>query len=210
MESSQSCFRRKYAKTKDYKGTRDKSKTDTYMPYINEMFQWLRMYVPSTHYYGIENDDVFSIVGNKHSHVTMVGNDSDLLAIPGKHYNLRNNSIKYVSNPGDIDYRTGDKIKATGSFNTWAKILTGAAKENYSGLKGVGAKRAYEILKDCSTAEEMEYTVTLEFYKRLGPDEGKTKLEEGYILCKLLEDLEGFVEPFAIDFPEYAKDKLVW
>lgn len=212
MEVSLSNFRHKYAVSKDYKGNRDKAKMEKYLPYIRDVFKWSKIYLPAIIHGGIENDDVISLLGNKYgpdSNLVFIANDVDMLAVPGTHYNLRSCLITRVTLPGTIEYKEG-KCKATGHYNIWSKIIKGSPKENYPGIKGAGDRKAYELLKNCNTEEDMIQVTTEAFYTTYGIEKGKLLLEEGYSLCNLLRHNPSFVDPPVTDFVQYCNNKLVW
>lgn len=210
LENSSSNFRRKVAVTKEYKGQREKyrDKTAEYLPYLYECFTFIRENLNPVTYYGIENDDAISIIGNKMRNCIICGDDVDLLSIPGKHYKLKKNIVIDVKDCGTIEI-VNDKVLATGVYNTYFKIIKGSAKENYSGVSGYGEKKVYALfkqiendLKDVSKRKKKDLLINrLQclcmdlFYNTFGVKDGKDKLEEGFRLCYLLEDNNNFIFP---------------
>jgi 5'-3' exonuclease len=82
--------------------------------------------------------------------------DKDLLGVPGAHFYWgRNNGpkrLKLADYPYDeVFYVTEDE--ANKFFYT--QLLTGDSADNIKGLKGIGPKRAKDILADCTTAREL-------------------------------------------------------
>lgn len=211
IESSITNFRLDYAVRDVYKGTRDKVKTHRALPYLSDIFKWIKYYFPATIYRGCENDDVFSLLSEKYKdyigQLVYCANDSDLLAIPGKHHNVRSGMIREVEYPGEILYKTG-KLFATGYYNTYSKMLTGASKENFKGVKGLGKKGAYKLLKDCTTEQEMIDVVVDAYYQKYGAI-ARPMIEEAGILCKLLK-YTSFQDPIVTNFPNLVTKKLTW
>lgn len=214
-ETSLTNFRIRIAKSKGYKSHRPKAKEKlkVYLPYLHDVFKWANLFLPATLFKGIENDDVFSLISYKYEQykeqIYICGNDSDLLAIPANHFNIKKNNLVKVRLPGSIN-DNGKKIVATGIYNKWFKIIAGASKENYEGVKGLGPKRTYNLIKDCKDEEELKTVAIEAFYTTYGPELGKEKLEEGYSLCNLLKRNQSFVDPLVTNFTKYASLKLIW
>jgi 5'-3' exonuclease len=206
LEKSKTNFRHNIAVSKGYKENRIKSKETikNYLPYLNDVFNYIREQLYPVTYLGVENDDILSIMAHSYPHVVICGNDVDLLAIPGTHYNIKTNETKVVTSLGKISYEE-NKLKATGLYNIYAKILKGSSKENYSGLIGYGPKKVYQLLKDCKTEEEMQRLCIDLFYTTYGPVEGKKKLEEGFRLCWLIQSNTSFKPPHIIDYGKIKK-----
>ena len=84
---------------------------------------------------GMEAEDKVAIEYNLDpSNSIMVGQDKDLLQVPGFHYN----------------YRTGEFItisKLEGNFRLWKQILMGDITDSILGIPGTGEKRAEVLLQ---------------------------------------------------------------
>ena len=205
LEKSSTNFRKEIAVSKDYKGQRvsNREKIQTYLPYLNEVFTYIKAKLKPVTYLNVENDDILSILGHKYNNVIIVGNDSDLLSIPGKHYDLRQNVLFEVSLPGMLSFHKG-KLYSTGYYNTFSKILKGSQKENYSGVLGCGSKKAFELLREAKTENEMFAIALKHFTSVYGQKEGLTKFIEGFKLCFLLTENPTFIEPDVVSI-DYLK-----
>jgi 5'-3' exonuclease len=198
-EKSKSNFRLSVAYSKGYKENRQSNRdsVDNYLPYLNDCFRVLKEFGTAL-YLGIENVDAISISKNRfknHYNTIICGDDSDLLSIEGDHYRLRRNESMSVSGIGSIEVNSKGKLIATGLYSTYSKIIKGSQKENYSGLKGLGDKAAYNLLKDLSTEEEMRDLCVDLFTQTFGYRDGIKKLDEGFRLCYLLKENSNFITP---------------
>ena len=205
LERSNSNFRNEVAKTKKYKAHRRTKKAqdniNKYSPYLKDVFEEIREnYNPKT-YLGIENDDALGILSTRFKNTVIIGNDKDLLCIPGVHHNLRTNKINVVSYPGNIRLVKG-KIKATGYFQVYSQVIKGSPKENYPGVTGFGDKKTYELLKDLKTEEEMQKVCTELFVTTYGITEGIKKLEEGFRLSWIILENHNLITPEPINYKE--------
>lgn len=197
LEQSSTNFRIKLAVSHEYKGQRrtEKSKTNikNYLPYLNECFKEIKnKYKPVT-YLNIENDDAIAILANRLGNVIIAGNDKDLLCIEGEHHNLKTNKKCTVKLPGTIEMVNG-KVKSTGLYNVYFKLLKGSQKENYKGLEGYGDKKVYDVLKDLSTEDELQQ-ISIDLFKQVYPDNYKEKIEEGFRLCWIIQYNDNLITP---------------
>lgn len=202
-EDSKSNFRHSVAVTKGYKENRNanKEKIKEYLPYLSDVFTYINEYLKPTKYYGVENDDILSIMAYKYDNIVIAGNDIDLTAIPGKHVNIKTRTTFEIDLPGQIAF-TNNKLYATGYFNTYVKILKGSQKENYGGVRGCGPKKTYELLKNATTEKEMFSIAKEAFIKEYGPESGEKMFTEGFQLCWLLTSSDSVEDPtvLSIDY----------
>lgn len=209
LEDSKSNFRNKVAVTKEYKGQRRTEKTKqnlkNYLPYLRDVFIEIKeKYKPIT-CYNVENDDVIAIISQLIDNCVIAANDKDMLAVPGFHHNLRSNKTTYVTLPGTIYLNNKGKVKATGLYQTYFQIIKGSPKENYSGVKGYGDKKVYDLLKDLTTEKEMQ-KLCINLFKEVYPDDYKNKLEEGFRLCWVIQKSNSFEMPSIIDYKTINND----
>lgn len=212
LENSKSNFRHNVAVTDSYKGHRElnRAKVDTYLPFLNNVIKEVKTnYQPVTCQY-VENDDALSICsrllqeGDTYNPI-VCGDDSDLMCIPGQHWKLKKNLRIDVTHEGSIELvdKSGKKsLFSTGLYSTYAKILCGAAKENYKGLPKYGAVKVYELLKNTTTEADMRKLCFDLFINEFGYEEGIKRLQEGFRLCFLLRENKNFVIP---EFRVYNK-----
>ena len=148
----------------------------------------------------------------------IIANDSDLLAIYGNHLNMKSN-LEFTIDKDVIELRETVKIDiltyketktkklyTTGIFNTYSKILKGASKENYKGLKGYGDVKVYEILKDCKTELDMQ-KVCIEHFK-LHYTDYINQLQIAFQLCYLIEYNNTFTIPIANNIKETIENAI--
>jgi 5'-3' exonuclease len=178
-----------------------------YTPYLYDCKQFINKLKPFK-CINVENDDMIRIMSNryrvKNLEYVIIANDSDLLAIYGNHMNMKTN-VEFVVDNDIIELKESIKIKdnkqvktkklyTTGLFSTYSKILKGATKENYKGLKGYGDVKVYDILSECKTEQDMQQ-VCIEHFKQIYPDTYKDELSVAFKLCYLIEYNNTFTEP---------------
>ena len=202
MENSKSNFRIQLSVSHVYKGHREKNKSTSidYLPYLLDVFEYIRNNLKPVTYYGIENDDSLCIMANyyrenKLFNPIICANDGDYLAVEGTYYSLKTNTYTETTFPGEMYFNEKGKFFSTGLYNTYSKILKGAAKENYKGLKGYGPVKVYELLKGLTTEAEMRKLCFDRFVLEHGYREGSKKFEEGFRLCYLLRENVNFELP---------------
>ena len=142
-------FRYEIAKTKPYKGNRDKSiEKPTHFQAIWDyaVSEW--GFVVSQ---GNEADDIVGIKATRHKdNCVIVHIDKDINMIPGKHFNF----VKKV-------WYNISECEAIRNF--YSQLLSGDATDNIPGLPGIGPKKAEKILGD--SCDELElYKLVLEAY----------------------------------------------
>lgn len=87
----------------------------------------------------LEADDLLGL--NQTEETCIVSIDKDMLTIPGWHYNFVKDEFTYIT-----------PLQALSLFYT--QLLTGDAADNIKGAKGIGAKKAANILEHCYQEEE--------------------------------------------------------
>lgn len=152
-------FRNEIATIQPYKGNR----VDFEKPHHWQLLRdWLEAQPYTIIAEGEEADDVLSramIAG----HVSASG-DKDLNNTPGDHYNF---------NKGERYYVTEDEAMA----NFYRQCLTGDTADHIPGIRGIGPKRAANLVQVGMSAEEME-TAVLEVYRKTYGDRAVEALTE--------------------------------
>ena len=103
-------------------------------------------------------------------------NDKDLNNTPGWHYNF-NTKEKYYVTPEEAMY------------NFYAQMLTGDTADHIPGIKGIGPKKAQDLLEGCNTPETYE-TKVLEVYERVYDSPLNAMIEVGQLLWMRREENE--------------------
>lgn len=136
-------FRYDIAKTKPYKGNRDKAHRPTR---YNEIREYLMNQFGAILVEGIEADDQLGIESQQNPECVIASIDKDLDQLPGKHYNWKKN--KHY----EID-------EFTGWYNLYSQALTGDVSDNIPGLPKVGPVGASKILQNDKTHRELYESV---------------------------------------------------
>lgn len=125
-------FRKTISST--YKGNRKGRKPVGY----SALKEWAMETYPSFCKESLEADDCMGILATKFPGKTIIVTmDKDLLTVPGKMYKLnQDGSGEWY----DTDAKTAD-------YRFLLQAMTGDATDGYSGIPGVGPKKAEEILK---------------------------------------------------------------
>ena len=155
-------FRHDVAKTQPYKGNRSESAKPYYYDFLRETIlnTWHGELVTQ-----IEADDKVAIEASCQNDTVIVGIDKDLLQVPAFHYNYVKGELF------EIDERTG-------WLNFFTQVLVGDATDNIPGLRGIGPKKASELLGE---DEDIWYDCCLSLYKE--HYEGRERFDE---TCELL------------------------
>lgn len=132
-------FRNKLAVTQPYKGNRKDLERPKHYQALRNHLQRLGAIVTE----GQEADDAVAIemteFPNKY---VLVGQDKDLLQIPGEHYNPVKKEFTTIT-------------QESGLLNFYTQILTGDRTDNIKGVDKIGPVKAAKLLKDCKTELEM-------------------------------------------------------
>ena len=92
---------------------------------------------------GYEADDAIGIASVKYPTAVICSLDKDLLQLPGKHYNWRNNTFTDMSIFQSIRH-------------LFYLMLVGDRADNIRGVDGIGPVRANRILDTCETIQELQ------------------------------------------------------
>jgi hypothetical protein len=165
-------FREQVAKTRPYKGNRDKQHRPVYEKEIRE---YLIKYWKAEVVNGQEVDDKIAQVqqGELFTHsgelvydpdTIICSPDKDFLQIPGYHLNTTTNEEFWVTEDEAMRF-------------LWKQILTGDQSDNIQGVPGIGPKKADKLLEKCETEHDM-YKVVLAEYKKAYGDKADEVLDE--------------------------------
>lgn len=205
-EDSRTNFRNEVAVSNEYKGQRRTKKNvdliKSYLPNLGLALNEINTTFRADTYYGVENDDVISILATRIPNSVMCANDRDYLATPGVYYNIKTNRVHAIQYPGSILLNEKKKIEAKGYYQIYSQLLKGSTKENYKGIEGMGDISVFNVLKDLKTETEMKQVCTQLFTDFYGIEEGIKKLEEGFKLSWILTHNSSLVTPNAIEFTD--------
>lgn len=153
---------------------------------------------------GLEADDVCCVLHQRYN-CTLAGIDKDLLQSPGLHYNYRTFTFTNVSQFGDL-YILHGKVFSSGKRKLYMQLLEGDRSDNIPGIPGIGPKKAYNLLKDCKSEQELTEVVIGEYMRYYG----KAQAIQRYVLnFKMLlmplnsPDVPDFVPVPITGHPEY-------
>jgi hypothetical protein len=138
-------YRYELAKTRPYKGNRDKS----HRPFHEEAIKdYIKSKWNTITTDGIEADDALGIkqTASGRGNSVIVSIDKDLDMIPGMHYNFMHD-VAY-----EVDPDMADKL-------FFGQLLTGDSTDNIPGLPGVGKAKANRLLDALSVAEARDEVV---------------------------------------------------
>lgn len=132
-------FRHNVAKTKPYKGNRDRTHRPTYEKEIREFIQgqW-PTYVADNE----EADDLLGIAQTEYTDSVIITLDKDLDQIPGPKYNYMHD-VAYTITPQQA------------RMNFAMQLLMGDTTDNIPGLPGIGKGKANKALHGLSSEEEL-------------------------------------------------------
>lgn len=141
---------------------------------------------------GGEADDLLGITQCNEPNTVICTTDKDLLMIPGLYYNIADQWMTKVDALGTLalEETPGKAAKLRGTGFKWfsAQMLLGDTVDNIKGLKGIGPKRAYQILKNCKTIEDCVLKVSY-WYDRYDQIE---KYKDNCNLLWILRDVDEF------------------
>lgn len=163
--SGEGNFREKIATIQTYKGNRDPAAKPKY-------YDDIRKYMIDHHdaetVDGMEAEDAASIAhyARKKRDTVLVGQDKDLLCVPGWHYNPVKGDLFYVSLPEANTY-------------FWKQVLTGDRIDNILGIPGCGPKTADRLINPVAGDWNGMYEVVQDMYAReYGPSTGPEYMRE--------------------------------
>lgn len=189
-------FRYQVAKTKPYKGNREKTEFVTkWVQYINEYLVqvWDFQLVD-----GIEADDAVSIssvqLTERGINHLICSNDKDVDTVPGNHYSMSKRKFYHIT-------------KDEASFLLHAQYITGDTTDNIPGLKGKGKAYVEKLLRD-KTPDKYAESVAWAYkqYAKQVDYLWATYLEEQKALLTLLTTHDSFIPNFHL-IPNQATEK---
>jgi len=188
-------FRYDVATIKPYKGTRSGDKPEHYDAITDYLINVWKAEVVE----GIEADDAMSIEQCKLFEVKEEGTygrsvictiDKDLDMVPGNHYNWNTDDKYWCDTYGGLeldDTKSKPKCVGAGIMFFWAQMLMGDTVDNIPGVPRVGPVKAYNLLKDCQTEDELFCIVGQQYaYKYDDPE--AAMLENGRLLWMLQKE----------------------
>ena len=150
-------FRDKLATIQPYKGNRKGDKPR----WLSEIREYLIDVHGAEVISGIEADDE---LGMRQTEGTMIVTiDKDLLMVPGRHYDFKQDRVYVAYDPGQLwlkitkDSKGANRYTLKGVGFAWfcAQCFLGDRVDNIPGLRGYGDKKTYNLLKGCKTREEL-------------------------------------------------------
>jgi 5'-3' exonuclease len=136
--SGNKIFRSDIAKTKPYKGNRDKIIRPKYLP---EAKQFIRNELKGVSLPEYEADDLIATLMTLSKHVAHAGIDKDIKQIPGWHFNF----VKYTWDYVPVEAAT---------LQLFRQICSGDSSDNIPGLAGIGEKKAAKAVHSVGEAEQ--------------------------------------------------------
>lgn len=138
---------------------------------------------------GLEADDLICIEQTQRPEETIIcTRDKDLRACGGWHYgwelgNQPSFGPERVEGLGYIALsRDRKSIKGVGLLFFYSQLLTGDKVDSIPGCEGIGAVKAYEVLKECTTSKEALGSVYSLYKARYGLSAYMEMLEQGRLL----------------------------
>ena len=161
-------FRVAVATTKPYKGTRKNEKP---FHYDNLTAHIMREYNCKVATY-IEADDLISIDHRLDPENTIIcTRDKDLRITPGNHYGWQcGQTMGYgpmvITELGFLEKNEASgKVKGGGLMFFYYQMLVGDSVDNIPGLLRYGPKKAFDLLGECGSEEELFRVVSCEYEK---------------------------------------------
>jgi hypothetical protein len=191
-------FRDALAVTKPYKGNRENSKPF----HFDNLTEYMLATYNCNMSVGIEADDTMSIEQNKiKDYETVIcSRDKDLRITAGWHYSWecgKSSSIGplFVETLGHLEILDNGKLFGTGLKFFYAQMLMGDTVDNIQGIYRYGPMKAYELLKDCETEEEMFMEVYEVYYEKLGKKDYRDYYKEQAALLWMVQELDNNNNP---------------
>lgn len=186
-------FREDIAKAKVYKGNRK----DVKKPYhFRNLTVYLKAVYGAIVVDGMEADDALCIHQTLHLEqrdTVICTRDKDLRQCPGWHYGWESGKqpefrLRWVEGIGDIELSANKKsVKGWGDKFFYAQLLIGDTVDNIPGCPKVGPVKAYKLLSDAQTIEEM-YRIVLDEYSNIYAENASEELrEQAYLLWMVRE-----------------------
>lgn len=213
-------FREEIAKEKEYKGTRKQEKPFHY----NNLKAYILSLPEAELVEGMEADDAMAIEQTKdikeaklgqeadhninavHDYATTVicTRDKDLRMVEGWHYGWECGRQpefhkQWIDKHGYLEYGKG-KLIGGGDMFFYAQCLMGDTVDNIPGLPNYGPKKAYDLLKECVSEEEL-FKVVREEYEDCRPEDAEEYLIEQGRLLWMVRELDDEGQPVMWEFP---------
>ena len=194
-------FRFDIAVTKPYKGTRKAEK-----PFHYENLRAYALSLPQAVLVeGMEADDAMSIEQSENTIICT--RDKDLRMVEGWHYGWETGmqagfAKQQVDKHGALSITEGKnkKLRGTGMMFFYSQLLTGDTVDNILGLKGCGPVKAYDLLHECKTEEEL-FKVVQGAYEEKHGDEWRVHMLEMGRLLWMVRELDSEGKPVMWDIP---------
>ena len=120
---------------------------------LTDIRRWMQEEYPWHMIPRLEADDVMGIMLTGGEGDVIASIDKDLLMIPGRHYNWRQDKFT--------------RIKPWEGYRRFMmQVLTGDSTDGYSGIPKVGPKKAEAILADCRSPSQMTEAVVEAYMDR--------------------------------------------
>lgn len=192
-------FRYEIAKTRPYKGTRNNPKPFHFYNLITYMRAKYNVVVSTD---GLEADDMMGIAQCSafEDSTIICSRDKDLRMIPGWHFSWECGGQKAIG-PNFTDrigglFKEGDKLLGYGLKFFYYQMLTGDPVDTVPGLPGIGPAKAFELLKDLRTEEDIFKAVKNKYIEVMGKEIAKDYfLEQANLLWIKQKKDKGYVIP---------------
>jgi hypothetical protein len=187
-------FRYDVAKTRPYKGNRDKAHRPTHEEAIRD---YIRSKWDTVVTDGIEADDGMGKAQLPNGETCIITIDKDLDMIPGLHYNFKD-EVHYETTP-----EQGWRIFCK-------QLLTGDSTDNIPGLPKIGAKKAEDIL-DGLEHDDLLPAVVTEYASRSGKRDWFAYLQEQAQLIWIQQtgvDILDILEPYREGGQDIGTDEI--
>jgi hypothetical protein len=193
-------YREKIVTTKPYKGTRKSEKPFHYLNLTHYIYENFDCKIAI----GMEADDLISIDARQMQadgvyHPVICSRDKDLKITPATHFGWTcGKSLafgpKKIDQFGYLDAPVKDKMLGGGLMFFYSQLLTGDTVDNIPGLPNYGIAKAYKLLKDCKTEEEL-YNITTAQYERVMGEEWRKYFKEMASLLWITQELDTNGQP---------------
>lgn len=150
----------------EYKLQKARTNTnDKRAPYIQDLRMWAVEEYSAHYCQGYEADDAIRTWATRlgEGNYIVCSVDKDLNLIPGHHFDPK------TQDP-EKRFWYMDPVKSAMFF--WEQMLTGDSIDNIPGIRGIGPKKAEQILAGCETEQECKEAVVQQYDLKYG--------EEGY------------------------------
>lgn len=173
-------FRNDIATIQEYKAGRG-----TKPVLYKDMREWMKFKWNAEVVEGMEADDKLAIRQmQERGNSVIVSRDKDLRMVKGWHYGYQCGKqpefeMQFIDKLGYLEYNK--TCKGGGLKWFFAQLLMGDKTDNIQGVKGIGAKKAYDTIEPLTTVQEM-FDTSLELYGDLD-----ALLENANLLWMVLE-----------------------